>query len=110
INSAGTILKAFLDPDTPMNHGSFQPITVSAPEGTFINARAPVACGGSVEVKALLDALISGALSQAIPAKMVGDLKGSGNHIYISGQPVAARTRGFYLFYEYPAGGTAATT
>src|SRR6185437_7748146 len=50
INSAGTILKAFLDPDTPMNHGSFQPIAVHAPAGTFINARPPVACGGSVEV------------------------------------------------------------
>ena len=82
INSAGTIIKAFLDPDTPINHGSFQPIRVSAPEGSFINARSPVACGGSVEVKTLLDAMIAGALGQAVPDKMVGDLKGTGNHIY----------------------------
>ena len=77
INSAGTIIKAFLDPDTPINHGSFQPIRVSAPEGSFINARSPVACGGSVEVKTLLDAMIAGALGQAVPDKMVGDLKGT---------------------------------
>jgi N-methylhydantoinase B len=109
INSAGTILKAFLDPETPINHGSFQPIEVSAPEGTFINARPPVACGGSVEVKALLDALIAGALGQAIPDRMVGDLKGGGNHVYISGYPRGIGRHGFFLFYEYPAGGTGAT-
>jgi N-methylhydantoinase B len=106
INSAGTVLKAFLDPDTPINHGSFQPIRVHAPEGTFINARPPVACAGSVEVKTLLDSLIAGALGQALPAKMVGDLKGTGNHVSIAG---SGRDRPFYLCYEYPAGGTAAT-
>ncbi len=109
INSAGTILKAFLDPDTPINHGSFQPIRVQAPEGTFINARPPVACAGSVEVKTLLDSLIAGALGQAVPSKMVGDLKGTGNHISIAGDAATRSGRRFYLFYEYPAGGTAAT-
>lgn len=109
INSAGTILKAFLDPDTPINHGSFQPIRVHAPEGTFINARPAVACAGSVEVKTLLDSLIAGALGQAVPQKMVGDLKGTGNHISIAGNASASGGRAFYLFYEYPAGGTAAT-
>lgn len=109
INSAGTILKAFLDPETPVNHGSFQPITVHAPVNTFINARPPVACGGSVEVKALLDSLIAAALIQAVPEKMVGDLKGTGNHVYIAGNQGAARGERLYLFYEYPAGGTGAT-
>ncbi|HVZ46811.1 MAG TPA: hydantoinase B/oxoprolinase family protein [Ramlibacter sp.] len=109
INSAGTILKAFLDPDTPINHGSFQPIRVHAPEGTFINARPPVACAGSVEVKTLLDSLIAGALGQAVRQKMVGDLKGTGNHVSIAGDASASGGRSFYLFYEYPAGGTAAT-
>jgi N-methylhydantoinase B len=109
INSAGTILKAFLDPAASMNHGSFQPIVVTTPERTFINARPPVACGGSVEVKVLLDALIAGALGQAVPEKMVGDLKGGGNHIYLSGQSSGTGYRRFFLFYEYPAGGTGAT-
>lgn len=108
INSAGTVLKAFLDPDTPINHGSFMPIKVHAPEGSFINARLPVACAGSVEVKTLLDSLIAGALGQAVTQKMVGDLKGSGNHISIAAPAEGGRP--FYLFYEYPAGGTAATS
>ena len=109
LTSAGTITKAFLDPETPINQGSFQPITVETPVGSFINARPPVACGGSVEVKTLLDALIAGALGQAVPDKMVGDLKGSGNHIYISNGLTAAQLEQSYLFYEYPAGGTGAT-
>lgn len=109
INSAGTILKAFLDPQSAMNHGSFQPITVRTPERSFINASPPVPCGGSVEVKALLDSLIAGALSQAVPDRMVGDLKGGGNHIILAGSSGNAGSRKFHLFYEYPAAGTGAT-
>lgn len=109
MNSAGTILKAFLDPQSAMNHGSFQPITVRTPERSFINARPPVPCGGSVEVKALLDSLIAGAMSQAVPDRMVGDLKGGGNHIILAGNSECAGSRKFHLFYEYPAAGTGAT-
>ena len=31
-NAVGTIVKAFLDPKTPINNGSFNPISVTAPE------------------------------------------------------------------------------
>ena len=107
INSSGTVVKAFLDPYSPMNHGTFKPIEVRAPKGSFINAVPPVPCGGSVEVKAMLDGLIAFAMGQAMPDKIVGDLKGGGNHIYISGmQP---NNQASFLYYEYPAGGTGAT-
>jgi N-methylhydantoinase B len=107
INSSGTIVKAFLDPHNPMNHGTFRPIEVRAPSGTFINAVPPVPCGGSVEVKALLDALVAFARGPAMPDKKVGDLKGGGNHVYISGS--RPNTNEAFLYYEYPAGGTGAT-
>ncbi|MEZ5810566.1 MAG: hydantoinase B/oxoprolinase family protein [Rhizobiaceae bacterium] len=107
INSSGTIIKAFLDPHSPMNHGTFKPIEVRAPRGTFINAVPPVPCGGSVEVKAMLDALVAFAMGQAMPDKKVGDLKGGGNHIYISGPQ--SKSNETFLYYEYPAGGTGAT-
>lgn len=106
-NSAGTIVKAFLDPSTPINHGSFQPIETRAPKGTFINAVPPAACGGSVEIKALLDGLMSAAMGQACPDLMVGDLKGGGNHVYVSGPNL--KGDGVFLFYEYPSGGTGAS-
>ena len=34
LNAVGTIVKSFLDPKTPINQGSFNPITVISEEGT----------------------------------------------------------------------------
>ncbi len=107
MNAVGTIVKSFLDPKTPINHGSFVPITVIAPERSFINARDPAPCGGMVECKALMDSVVAAAIGQAVPEMMIGDNKGGGNHVYISG-PNEDRD-GIYLFYEWPAGGTGAT-
>jgi N-methylhydantoinase B len=35
--------KCLLDPETPINEGSFRPFAVSAPEGTLVNPRRPAA-------------------------------------------------------------------
>lgn len=104
-NAVATMVKAFLDPDTPVNHGSFKPLTIVNPQGSFLNATLPAPCGGMVECRALLSALVVSALGQALPERRVGDLKGGANHIYLSGQ----RSDGsLFLMYEYPAGGTGA--
>ena len=105
-NSAGTVIKSFLDPRTPINHGSFAPIRVIAPEGTFVNARYPAPCGGMAEVKHLLDAVMAGALCRAVPEMTIGDHKGCANHAYIAGPKPGG---GIYLLYEWPAAGTGAT-
>lgn len=103
-NGVGSIVKSFLDPHTPVNQGSFLPIEVINPVGSFLNARLPAPCGGMVECRALICGLVVAALGQAAPDKLVGDLKGGGNHVYISG-PQPDRDD-IYLCYEYPAGGT----
>lgn len=105
-NAVCTIAKAFLDPKTSINHGSFEPIEVIAPVGSFINARWPAPCGGMVEVKALLDSLMVAALGQAVPEMISGGLKGGANHTLIGGNDPKW---GSFLFYEYPAGGTGAS-
>jgi N-methylhydantoinase B len=47
-----------------------------------------------------------GALAKAIPDRVTGDIKGTANHVSISGlQP---QSGGTFIFYEYPAGGTGA--
>jgi N-methylhydantoinase B len=47
-----------------------------------------------------------GALAKAIPDRVTGDIKGTANHVYISGtDPQSGET---FIFYEYPAGGTGA--
>jgi N-methylhydantoinase B len=106
-NAAASIVKSFLDPDTPVNHGSFNPIEIVNPPGSFLNATLPAPCGGMVECRALMCGLVVSALGQALPEKRVGDLKGGGNHVYVSG-PHPDRND-IFLLYEYPAAGTGAT-
>lgn len=108
MTSLCTIVKSFLDPGTPVNHGSFEPIEIVSPPGTFINAAYPAACGGMTEVKTLLDSVGSTAMGQAVPEMKVGDLKGGANHTYISG-PDPHRDDDIYLLYEWIAGGTGAS-
>lgn len=98
------MLKSFLNPATPINEGSFKPISILAPEGTVMNARYPAACGGFSEVRRCVEAAVLGCLSQAIPELVTGDTKGGANHCMISSTD--PQTRHQYLFYEYPAGGT----
>ena len=107
LTSLGAITKAFLDPHTPINHGSFEPITIIAPEGTIVNARHPAPCGGMVEVKALMDTLVATVLGQAVPEMKVGDLKGGANHIYTTGR--YPDRDGIFILYEWPSGGTGAS-
>jgi N-methylhydantoinase B len=106
LNSVATVVKSFLEPHTSINHGSFKPIEVINPVGSFLNATHPAPCGGMSECRALMAALVVTALGQALPHKRVGDLKGTANHVYLSG-PNQRGDR--YLLYEYPAGGTGAS-
>ena len=108
LNSVCTVVKAFMDPETPINHGSFAPIELINPPGTFINARAPAPCGGMCEVKTMIDSMVVAALGQARPERLVGDLKGGANHMYISGSDPHS-VDSLYMLYEYPAGGTGAS-
>ena len=106
LNAVGTICKAFLDPRTPINHGSFNPIEVIAPVGSFINARETAPCGGMAEVKFLIDSVVAAAMGQVVPEMMVGDLKGGANHIHVAGPDPRGGT---YIHYEWPAAGTGAS-
>ena len=100
------ILKSFLDPEGPINHGAFRPIRFINPEGSILNAAYPAPCGGFSEVRRCVESAIMGALAKAIPERVTGDIKGTANHLSISGpQPQSGET---FIFYEYPAGGTGA--
>jgi len=111
LNAVASLAKSYLDPQTPVNHGSFNPIEVINPPGSFLNATLPAPCGGMVECRAVMIAAMVSALGQAVPERLVGDLKGGANHVYISGpRPTAGGgSSGLFLLYEYPAGGTGGT-
>lgn len=100
------ILKSFLDPDGPINHGAFRPIGFVNPEGTALHARYPAPCGGFSEIRRCVESTVMGALAKAIPDRITGDIKGTANHVYISGTD--SKSGETFIFYEYPAGGTGA--
>ena len=106
LNAVGTNVKSFLDAKTPINQGSFNPITVISEPGTFINARNDAPCGGMAECKFLIDSVVASAMGKVAPEMTVGDLKGGANHIIISGSDPRGSN---YIHYEWPAGGTGAS-
>ena len=97
-----TVLKSFLDPAGPINSGTLRPISVEVPEATILHAVYPAPCGGLNEVRFAADAATMGALGQAVPERMTGDVRGSTNHTYIGGMHAGQD----FIFYEYPSGGT----
>lgn len=101
-----TMVKAFLDPSSPINAGALRPIRVTAPLGTVINAKPPAACGAIGEVRRALEGLVMGALGMSDPQRCVGDLKGASNITTVGGFDTR-RGRSF-AFVEFPAGGTGA--
>ena len=105
-SGAFIVLKSFLDPDSTINHGAFRPIHFVNPEGTVVNARYPAPCGGFSEVRRCVESAVMGALAKAIPDRITGDIKGTANHVYVSG--TSPRSGETFIFYEYPAGGTGA--
>ncbi|MBI4504932.1 MAG: hydantoinase B/oxoprolinase family protein, partial [Chloroflexi bacterium] len=98
-----TIVKSYLDPTAAVNHGAWRPLHTVAPEGSFLNARLPAACGGMVEARYAVDTAMMGALAAAVPDLATGDNKGCANHLYVGGHDAKGH---FFIFYEYPAGGT----
>ncbi|MBI2323265.1 MAG: hydantoinase B/oxoprolinase family protein [Chloroflexi bacterium] len=98
-------VKSYLDPVESVNQGAWRPLHTSAPQGTFLNARPPAACGGMSEVRYVVDTATMGALAAALPDVATGDNKGPGGHVYVTGSDSSGK---LFIFYEYPAGGTAA--
>ena len=66
-------------PEMPINAGSFDPLTIARPEGTFLDARYPRPVSGcAAEVSQRIAEAVFLALAQAIPDKLCG---GAGRHL-----------------------------
>ena len=99
-------LKSVLDPDAPLNHGSFRPIEVIAPESTIVNVTPYAPAGSHGEIRKRVIAVMIGALAQVVPELVAGDLFRTSFHNLIGGlQP---RTRRQFVHYEWASGGNGA--
>ena len=99
-------LKSVLDPDAPLNHGSFRPIEVIAPEGTIVNVKPHAPAGSHGEIRKRVIAVMVGALAQVVPELVAGDLFRTSFHNLVGG--IHPRTGRQFVHYEWASGGNGA--
>jgi N-methylhydantoinase B len=78
-------VRTVLDIDIPSNAGVYRPITVIAPEGTFVNAPFPAALGSRGQSGQRIRSVVLGALAQLMPERLTGCPGGSEFAISASG-------------------------
>jgi N-methylhydantoinase B len=99
-------IKSALDPQGPINAGTFRPIHFQAPEASIVDVKLDAPAGAHGEVRKRAVSVMMGALAQVIPDLVSGDLCGTSFPNAIGGKD-ERRGRG-YVYYEAPAGGNGA--
>lgn len=98
-------VKCLTDPYGPMNEGALRPVTVKAPEGSFLNPRPPAGGGPRAIICYRTFEAILGALAPALPARVAAASSHFANPTF--GGVDRARGRRF-VAYELVLSGTGA--
>ncbi|SER28920.1 hydantoinase B/oxoprolinase family protein [Natrinema salaciae] len=94
------VVRCITDPEIPPNHGCYEPVSVSAPEGTLLNPEPPAAVvGGNVETSQRVTDVVFTALADAAPDRVPAQGQGTMNNL-----TVGARD-GSFTYYETIGGG-----
>ena len=96
-------------PDVPINAGTFEPLHIAEPAGTFLYAKYPRPVSGcAAEVSQRIAEAVFNALTQAIPADMFGAPAGTSGNLALGGSdPDRGRSYVMYLFTGGGYGGSA---
>jgi N-methylhydantoinase B len=93
------VVRCLTDPDVPASGGAFAPVTVRAPEGCLVNARAPAAvAGGNVETSGRIVDVLFRAFGEAMPVPAQG--QGTMNNVTLGNDR--------FTYYETIGGGQGA--
>lgn len=96
-----TALLHFCEPDIPVNHGAFRPVTINAPRGSITNAQFPSpTMGGNTVTSMTIFQTVMGAFAKAVPESAVACSYNS--HHFTGGGRNAS---GDWLFYFFTDGG-----
>ncbi|MEF3331107.1 hydantoinase B/oxoprolinase family protein [Oceanobacillus oncorhynchi] len=95
-------LKVVIDPTIPSNSGYYGAIKVTAPEGTIVNAVSPAPVGGRTDACQRIVDVIFGALSEAVPEKVVAGCNSAVTTVLFSGYD---NERDKYFVYPESIGG-----
>src|SRR5712691_1037429 len=98
-------IKCLTDPYGPMNEGALRPITVKAPEGSFLNPRPPAGGGPRAIICYRTFESVIGALARAVPERVAAAASHMANPTF--GGRDRARNRSF-VAYELVLSGTGA--
>ena len=92
-------VRVVCDPDAPPSAGAWRPVTVTAPEGSLLNARPPAAVvGGNVETSSRVADLVFAAMERFAPVGADG--QGTMNNVTLSAEG--------WTYYETIGGGQGA--
>jgi N-methylhydantoinase B len=93
------VVRVLVDPDLPASGGAFAPVTVTAPEGCLVNARAPHAvAAGNVETSSRIVDVVFRAFGQAVDVPAQG--QGTMNNVTLGNDR--------FTYYETIGGGQGA--
>ena len=85
VSNTYAVLRTVMDPDIPNNAGFYRPITVIAPEGSFVNPVFPAPVGargmGGIRVRST----VQGALARLVPGRVPACTGGSELGVVIAG-------------------------
>ncbi|WP_193308786.1 hydantoinase B/oxoprolinase family protein [Halorubrum halophilum] len=94
------VVRAITDPEIPPNHGCYEPVSVSAPDGSVLNPRPPAAVvGGNVETSQRVMDVTLAALAEAVPDAVPAGSQGTMNNLIIGDRT------GEFTYYETIGGG-----
>ena len=98
-------LKCALAPEVPNNEGSFRPVTVTAPEGSILNAQKPVAVAARHILGHFLPGAIFGALAEALPDQVIAEGAANIWNLQFTGQDLSGEP---FTYVWFSCGGTVA--
>lgn len=99
------VVRCLTDPEIPPNQGCYDPITVSAPEGSLLDPHSPAAVvGGNVETSQRVTDVVFKALAEAVPERVPAQGQGTMNNLIIGSR------NGDFVYYETIGGGGGATS
>jgi N-methylhydantoinase B len=98
-------VKCLTDPLGPMNEGALRPVTVYAPEGSFLNPRPPAGGGPRALICYRIFEAVLGALAPAVPERVAAAASHMANPTFGGWDPVRQRR---FVAYELVLSGTGA--
>jgi len=97
-------LRCMIDPDIPNNAGFYRPITVIAPEGSFVNVKYPAALGARGQGGFRVRSSVLGALAKLMPDRSTACAGGSEFAIVFAGYEGEARRPFLHLEFHNNTG------